>query len=67
VLDVVEKYQPSELYLFLDNDIESCKATESLVAEIQNIPVHNKSSLYKNYKDFNLFGSDSPPLAANKA
>lgn len=53
VLDAVEKHQPSELYLFLDNDIEGCKAAESLIAEIQNIPVHNKSGLYEDYKDFN--------------
>ena len=53
LLDAVEKYQPSELYLFLDNDIEGCKAAESLIAEIQHIPVHNKSGLYEDHKDFN--------------
>ena len=50
---MIEKYQPSKLYLFLDNDIEGCKTAESLIAEVQHIPISNKSTLYENYKDFN--------------
>lgn len=53
VLDIVEEYSPEALYLFLDNDIEGAKASESLIEEIDTIPVHNKSNLYENHKDFN--------------
>lgn len=53
VLDAVEQYQPSELYLFLDNDIEGCKTAQSLLDDINHIPVHDRSSLYKDHKDFN--------------
>ena len=66
VLDAVEKYHPSELYLFLDNDIEGCKAAESLVAEIQTIPVHNKSGLYEDYKDFNEMVMAKTAIAVRK-
>lgn len=50
---IIETYTPSELYLFLDNDIEGGKATELLMAEISQIPVHDKSDLYEGHKDFN--------------
>jgi hypothetical protein len=53
ILEAIEQYQPTELYLFLDNDIEGCKTTESLMTDIQSTTIHDKSSLYVDYKDFN--------------
>lgn len=50
---ILETYHPSDLYLFLDNDAEGKKATEFLMAEINQIPVHDKSALYEAHKDFN--------------
>ncbi len=32
--------------VLLDNDIEGCKTTESLIDETQDIPVYDKSGLY---------------------
>lgn len=53
IIDIIDQYKPTDIYLFLDNDIEGVKATESLMTDIKNIPVHNKSDLYSEYKDFN--------------
>jgi hypothetical protein len=53
VLDIVTKYQPSELYLFLDNDTEGRQASAAIMEAITEIPVHDKSSLYASHKDFN--------------
>lgn len=53
VMDIVEQYKPSGVYLFLDNDIEGRKATESLLSDIQDVKVYDKSSIYETYSDYN--------------
>ena len=52
-LETIKKYQPTQIYLFLDNDTQWKKTTQTLIKEIKKIPIYDKSNLYKKHKDFN--------------
>jgi len=52
-LEEITKHSFTKVYLFLDNDEGGESTKEFFKENIQNIPVFDKSDLYKNYKDFN--------------
>ena len=52
-LDVINGYNFSKVYLFLDNDEAGERTKQFFIENIKNTPITDKSSLYKNYKDFN--------------
>jgi hypothetical protein len=53
IFAIIAEYQPTAVYLFLDNDVEGRKVAKSLIADMKDIAVYDKSDLYKNHKDFN--------------
>lgn len=52
-LEEIIKHSFTKVYLFLDNDEGGESTKEFFKENIANIPVFDKSDLYKNYKDFN--------------
>ncbi len=52
-LEVINQYNFSKVYLFLDNDKSGNETKQFFVDKIKNTPVADKSSLYKDYNDFN--------------
>lgn len=53
VLEEISKYSFTKIYLFLDNDEAGESTKEFFLDNIKNIPIIDKSDLYKNFKDFN--------------
>jgi hypothetical protein len=53
LIEVVEKYQPSKLYFFLDNDDSGRDTQDFFELALPDTQIIDKSSLYKNFKDFN--------------
>jgi len=60
LFEAISTYRFEEMYLFLDNDDGGHRATETLKKAIPNIKIHDKSSLYSGYKDFNDMVMDKP-------
>lgn len=52
-LEKIKSYNFSRIYLFLDNDKAGIETKNFFMQNIKNIPVIDKSDLYKGYKDFN--------------
>ena len=52
-LDVINGYNFSKVYLFLDNDEAGESTKQFFIENIKNTPITDKYSLYKDYKDFN--------------
>ena len=53
MIEVVEKYHPSKLYFFLDNDDSGRDTQDFFELALPDIQIIDKSSLYKDFKDFN--------------
>lgn len=53
VLEEISKYSFTKIYLFLDNDEAGENTKDFFLENIKNIPIIDKSDLYKNFKDFN--------------
>ncbi|CAC9546559.1 DNA primase, TraP-type [uncultured Gammaproteobacteria bacterium] len=53
LLKAVEKYNFSKLYFFLDNDDSGRDAQDFFELALPNSQIIDKSSLYKDFKDFN--------------
>jgi hypothetical protein len=52
-LTLINHYQFSKIYLFLDNDIAGNTTKQFFMDCIKQTPVIDKSAIYQNYKDFN--------------
>lgn len=52
-LEEIKKYSFDKIYLFLDNDKAGIETKNFFIQNIKNIPMIDKSDLYKDYKDFN--------------
>lgn len=52
-LNVINGYNFSKVYLFLDNDEAGESTKQFFIDNIKNTPITDKSSLYKDYNDFN--------------
>jgi len=52
-LKIINEYNFSKVYLFLDNDEAGKATTQFFKDKITDTPVSDKSSLYKGYNDFN--------------
>lgn len=52
-LKIINEYNFSKVYLFLDNDEAGKSTTQFFKDKITTTPVSDKSSLYKGYSDFN--------------
>lgn len=53
-LAVINDYHFSNIYLFLDNDEAGINTKQFFIEQLNHkTPITDKSSLYKNYKDFN--------------
>ena len=52
-LEEIKKYNFSKIYLFLDNDEAGETTKYFFIESIENIPIIDKSLLYKEYNDFN--------------
>lgn len=53
VLEEMINYNFTKIYLFLDNDKAGESTKEFFLENIKNIPIIDKSNLYKKFKDFN--------------
>lgn len=52
-LDIINRYNFSKVYLFLDNDGAGESTKQFFIDHIKNTPITDKSCLYKGYNDFN--------------
>ena len=52
-LKIINGYNFSKIYLFLDNDEAGESSKQFFIDHINNTPITDKSSLYKGYNDFN--------------
>ncbi len=52
-LEVINEYNFSKVYLFLDNDKAGKETKQFFIDNIKSTPVSDKSALYKDYNDFN--------------
>lgn len=52
-LEEIKKYNFSKIYLFLDNDEAGFSTKDFFIESIKNVPIIDKSFLYKEYNDFN--------------
>lgn len=52
-LKIVDQFQFSKVYLFLDNDKAGNETKQFFLENIKNTPVSDKSVLYQNHTDFN--------------
>ena len=52
-LDIINRYNFSKVYLFLDNDGAGESTKQFFIDHIKNTPITDKSGLYQGYNDFN--------------
>lgn len=52
-VELINRYNFSKVYLFLDNDEAGESTKQFFIDHIKNTPITDKSGLYKGYNDFN--------------